>query len=105
MAWGLVGALVFVVGSGLLMVLAVDFLGPRYGTALRTHRISSVVLGVLVVGHVAVSAGLFRGYRGVWRAMHAPGRGAVPADVAHRLWPTWAERAPTSEERGADEPD
>jgi cytochrome b subunit of formate dehydrogenase len=92
MAWGLIASLAVLTVSGLLMILAVDWLGPRYGIALRTHTWASVVLGALVAAHVLVSAGVLKGYRGVWRAMHAPARGRVPAHVAERLWPAWVER-------------
>ena len=92
MAWALVATLAVVVVSGALMIVAVDALGPRYGLVLRTHTVSSVALGAFVVGHLVVSTGIPKGYRGVWRAMHAPGRGRVPRHLAHRLWPAWLER-------------
>jgi cytochrome b subunit of formate dehydrogenase len=92
MAIALVAGLVTVVASGLLLVFAIDVLGPRYRLVLRTHRWSSVVLGLLVLAHVVVSIGVLPGYRGVWRAMHAPGRGRVEVGLARRLWPEWTER-------------
>jgi formate dehydrogenase subunit gamma len=89
MAWALVVTLAVLTASGLAMIFAVDALGPRYGTVLILHSVASVALAVLVVAHAAVSVGLPKGYRGVWRAMHPPGRGRVPPAVARRLWPAW----------------
>ena len=59
------------------------------GVVLRLHTWSSVALGAMVAGHVFVSLGIPKGYRGVWRAMH--GRGRVSPDVARTLWPEWTD--------------
>jgi cytochrome b subunit of formate dehydrogenase len=91
MAWGLILSLAALTITGVLMITAVGVLGPRYGIVLRLHTWSSLALGLLVAGHVFVSLGIPKGYRGVWRAMHPPGHGQVPTQVARRLWPDWAD--------------
>lgn len=60
--------------------------GPTFATMVRVHRTATVVLTVLVIGHLLVVSGVLPGYRGAWRAM--VGRGRVPAAVMRRLWPS-----------------
>jgi cytochrome b subunit of formate dehydrogenase len=60
--------------------------GPTFATMVRVHRAATIVLTVLVIGHLVVVSGLLPGYRGAWRAM--VGRGRVPAATARRLWPS-----------------
>jgi len=67
--------------------------GPAYVWLRRIHVATAATVTVAVLGHLLVVAGVFPGYRGVWRAMHLGAR--VPVDVARRLWPAWAEREST----------
>lgn len=91
MGWALVVVIAVIVATGILMVAAVDLLGGAFGVISWIHAAASVVLALLLVGHVGISAGVLKGYRGVWRAMHFPGGGMVSEDLAHTLWPEWAE--------------
>lgn len=80
----------FVVGLATLIVSGVALTtlsgGPTFAAMVRVHRAATIVLTVLVIGHLVVVSGLLPGYRGAWRAM--VGRGRVPAATARRLWPS-----------------
>jgi formate dehydrogenase subunit gamma len=64
------------------------FVPAAFAASLQIHRAVTWVLGIAVAGHLVVVSGLFRGYRGVWRAMHWGGR--VRVTLAQVLWPEWA---------------
>lgn len=84
----IVALLAVLVVSGVLLVLLDG--GPVFGTAVLIHRIATIAFTVVIVGHVAVAAGILPGYRGVWRSMHLGGR--LRLETARRLWPGWTER-------------
>jgi cytochrome b subunit of formate dehydrogenase len=76
--------------TGILLSFPQAFTPTAFAWSLRVHKFATWVLIAAVAGHVLVATGVLRAYRGVWRAMHRDGR--VPAPLAHRLWPAWAER-------------
>ena len=88
--------IVFVATLGTLIVTGIGLTtvhgGPTFIWLDHVHRVATLVLAVLVAGHVLVAVGILPGYRGVWRAMHLGGR--VPAATAERLWPE-TTHAPT----------
>lgn len=80
--------LVVLIGSGVGLLLVSG--GPAFVWFARLHRWSTYLFTPVVLGHIAIAAGLLPGYRGVWRAMHLGGRLRRPD--AHRVWPGWTER-------------
>lgn len=85
----LVAGLAALIGSGVGLVLLHG--GPVFATLDLIHRWSTYVVTALVIGHVAIAAGILPGYRGVWRSMHLGGK--LDQRVAARLWPGWTARA------------
>ncbi len=75
--------------TGIVMSFPAAVTPGAFGLSLRIHRAATWVLGASVAGHVVVASGILSAYRGVWRAMHRDG--GVPAGLARRLWPRWAE--------------
>jgi cytochrome b subunit of formate dehydrogenase len=65
--------------------------GPVFALLDRIHKVTAIVVTVLIVGHVIVAIGILPGYRGVWRAMHFGGR--VNEQTARRVWPGYTERS------------
>lgn len=84
----IVGLLIGLLASGITLVVVSE--GPVFVWAARIHRWSTFALTPILVGHIVVAAGLFPGYRGVWRSIHW--RGDLPTRVAQRLWPVWTEK-------------
>jgi formate dehydrogenase subunit gamma len=74
--------------TGAVMSFPQRFVPVAFAASLQIHRAITWVLGIAVAGHLVVVSGLFRGYRGVWRAMHSDGR--VRITLAQVLWPEWA---------------
>lgn len=74
--------------TGAVMSFPQRFLPTAFAASLQIHRAATWMLGIAVAGHLVVVSGLFRGYRGVWRAVHWDGR--VAAALGHALWPKWA---------------
>lgn len=68
--------------------------GPTFAVLDRIHRLATLVVTPVIIGHVLVALGILPGYRGVWRSMHL--RGRVPEATARRIWPGWTERALTA---------
>lgn len=54
------------------------------------HDGSMIALGVLLLAHIYVGAGIFQPYRGSWRLMF--GNGKISADDAMYHWGFWAEK-------------
>jgi len=75
--------------TGIVMSFPEAVTPAAFGWSLRIHKAATWVLAGSVGGHVLVASGILPAYRGVWRAMHGGGR--VPAGLARRLWPRWAE--------------
>jgi cytochrome b subunit of formate dehydrogenase len=74
--------------TGAVMSFPQRFLPAAFAASLQIHRAATWILGLAVAGHLVVVSGVFRGYRGVWRAIHWDGR--VAAALGHALWPNWA---------------
>jgi cytochrome b subunit of formate dehydrogenase len=74
--------------------------GPTFAVLVRVHRWSTYAVTPVILGHILIAAGVFPGYRGVWRSMHLGGR--LHIEVARRLWPAWAERAEADSHEPAD---
>jgi formate dehydrogenase subunit gamma len=53
------------------------------------HELSMIVLGVFLLIHIYLGAGIFEPYRGMWRAMF--GDGTVSERDAEYHWSKWAE--------------
>lgn len=83
-------SLVALAATGAVMSFPQRFLPAAFAASLQIHQAATWVLGIAVVGHLVVVSGVFRGYRGVWRAMHRDGR--VAAALGEALWPKWAKR-------------
>jgi formate dehydrogenase subunit gamma len=64
--------------------------GRAFAVLAHMHEWTAVAVTPVILGHVAIAAGVLPGYRGVWRAMHLGGR--VELRTARRLWPGWTER-------------
>jgi cytochrome b subunit of formate dehydrogenase len=64
--------------------------GPTFAVLARVHEWTAIALTPVILGHVAIAAGVLPGYRGAWRAMHLGGR--IDKSTARRLWPGWTER-------------
>jgi formate dehydrogenase subunit gamma len=77
-------AVLVLTGLGML------FLPELPVSLLVIHRWATFLLTPVLLGHIAVAAGVLPGYRGVWRSMHLGGR--LPVEVARRLWPDWLDR-------------
>lgn len=91
MGWAIIVLAIIGTVSGSLIIFSCSpACGQVYLVSFYAHRASIAMLGFVLIAHVVVSVGLPKPYRGVWHAMH--GNGRVPTDVAHRLWPAWAER-------------
>lgn len=82
-------AFVALASTGVVMSFPEAVIPSVFGWSLRIHRAATWLLVASVAGHLLVATGLLSAYRGVWRAMHRDGR--VPADLAAKLWPAWAE--------------
>lgn len=80
------GGLLILIVSGIGLVRVSG--GEAFVWLLRIHRWTTYVVVPVIAGHVVLALGVLPGYRGVWRAMHWGG--AIHAEVAQRLWPTWA---------------
>lgn len=77
--------------------------GPLFAVLVRLHTWSTYLVTPLILGHIAIAAGILPGYRGVWRSMHLGGR--LDRTVARRLWPGWYERVAAAESSAtSDEP-
>jgi cytochrome b subunit of formate dehydrogenase len=83
-------SLLALAATGAVMSFPQRFLPAAFAVSLQIHRAATWVLGIAVAGHLVVVSGVFRGYRGVWWAMHRDGR--VTAALGEALWPTWARR-------------
>jgi hypothetical protein len=70
----LVGGLLVLVGTGLGLTALHG--GPVFAWLSRIHRWTTYVVTTLIAGDVLIALGVLPGYRGVWRSMHPPGRGA-----------------------------
>ncbi|HEV8682158.1 MAG TPA: cytochrome b/b6 domain-containing protein [Actinomycetota bacterium] len=81
-------SLVILAATGAVMSFPDRFIPAAFAASLRIHGAATWVLAVAVAGHLLVTSGVLRGYRGVWRAMHRDGR--VTAGLAELLWPKWA---------------
>lgn len=75
--------------TGVVMSFPQAVIPSVFGWSLRIHRAVTWLLVASVAGHLLVATGVLSAYRGVWRAMHRDGR--VPADLAAKLWPAWAQ--------------
>jgi formate dehydrogenase subunit gamma len=95
----LVVSLLALTVSGILMSFPERITPAAFAVSLRAHRASTIVLVIVLAGHVLVASGILPAYRGVWRAMHGDGR--VSGELAGRLWPSWTA-ARESEERELD---
>lgn len=90
----MVALLVVLIGSGIGLVLVSG--GPAFVWFNRLHRWSTYLFTPVLLGHIAIAAGILPGYRGVWRAMHLGGR--LRREDAQRVWPGWTDRQPGDEE-------
>jgi formate dehydrogenase subunit gamma len=84
-----VASLLALAATGVVMSFPQRFLPVAFAASLRIHRGTTWVLALAVAGHLLVTSGVLRGYRGVWRAMHRDGR--VTEALADLLWPKWAK--------------
>jgi cytochrome b subunit of formate dehydrogenase len=93
-------------GLGVLTVTGVALTtlhgGPVFALLDRIHRLTTLVVTPVILGHILVALGVLPGYRGVWRSMHLGGR--VPVAVARRLWPAWTEHALQEKDAPSVEP-
>src|SRR5262245_5568885 len=64
----MVGTLVALGGSGLGMLYLPH--GTPQNLAFEVHHWAALLFTPVVLGHMAVAAGILPGYRGVWRSMH-----------------------------------
>jgi cytochrome b subunit of formate dehydrogenase len=94
-------ALLALAATGAVMSFPQRFLPAAFAASLQIHRAATWGLGIAVAGHLLVVLGVFRGYRGVWRAVHWDGR--VTATLGHALWPKWA-REKEGDRRGVNRP-
>jgi cytochrome b subunit of formate dehydrogenase len=83
----LVVLLAILAGSGVGLMFSAG--GETFVWLHRIHRYSTYAVTPLLLGHIAVAAGILPGYWGVGRSMHG---GRIRASVARRIWPVWAER-------------
>jgi cytochrome b subunit of formate dehydrogenase len=81
-------SLLALAATGSVMSFPQRFVPAAFAVSLQIHLVATWILGVAVAGHLVVVSGVFRGYRGVWRAVHRDGR--VAAALGETLWPTWA---------------
>lgn len=86
----------FILGSSLLIALSgaimyFDGVFPRVMVQWMypLHELSMIILGVFLLSHIYMGAGIFEPYRGMWRAMF--GDGTVSAKQAEYHWPKWAK--------------
>ena len=84
----MVALLVVLISSGI--GLAAVSGGPAFVWFNRLHRWSTYLFTPVILGHIAIAAGILPGYRGVWRAMHLGGR--LRRQDAWRVWPGWTDR-------------
>jgi cytochrome b subunit of formate dehydrogenase len=84
----IVGMLVILIITGVGLVFV--HVGPFFAILAQLHRLATIALTIVIVGHIVIALGILPGYRGVWRSMHLGGR--VPVDAARRVWPGWTER-------------
>lgn len=94
-------SLLALAATGAVMSFPQRFVPAAFAASLQIHRVATWILGIAVAGHLVVVSGLFRGYRGVWRAAHRDGR--VAAALGRALWPTWA-RGEEADGGGMDRP-
>jgi cytochrome b subunit of formate dehydrogenase len=94
-------ALLALAATGAVMSFPQRFVPAAFAASIQVHRAATWGLGIAVAGHLLVVSGVFRGYRGVWRAVHRDGR--VAAALGHALWPTWA-RGEEGDRRGVNRP-
>jgi formate dehydrogenase subunit gamma len=85
----IVGGLVVLTVTGFAMTVLHG--GPVFARLDRIHRIATIAVTPVLLGHIAIALGILPGYRGVWRSMHLGGR--VPESTSRRIWPGWTERA------------
>jgi formate dehydrogenase subunit gamma len=86
----------FILGSALLIALTgiVMWANPYMPTWLvrwsyPLHDLSMIVLGVLLLGHAYLGAGIFQPYRGMGRVMF--GDGKIAKEEARYHWPKWVD--------------
>lgn len=93
----LIVALAALIGSGVGLVVITG--GPGFVLLHRIHQWATWLITPVLIGHIVIASGVLPGYRGVARAMHFGGK--LPAEVAHRVWPGWAERHGADDLAGA----
>jgi formate dehydrogenase subunit gamma len=98
--------LVIVVGLLVLIVTGVGLAtlhgGHAFAVMAKIHKWTALVLTPVLIGHVAIAAGVLPGYKGVWRSMHLGGR--LRKDTAERVWPAWIEISSPADAARASRP-
>ena len=87
--WFILGSSLSIAVSGIMI-----YFGSNISKALVTwmfplHELSMIILGVFLLIHIYMGAGIFEPYRGMWRAMF--GDGTVSRPDAEYHWSKWAK--------------
>ncbi|MCK8824804.1 formate dehydrogenase subunit gamma [Fuchsiella alkaliacetigena] len=89
--WLIIGVALMLVGSGIVRVFFIHEFSPSFLVNIFSlaHRVSMAILGFVLIGHIFLGAGIFKPYRGMWRAMF--GDGTLKTEFAKKHWPRWVE--------------
>ncbi len=87
--WLILGSSVLISISGLLIYFGSLISKAVVVWMFPLHELSMIILGVFLLIHIYLGAGIFQPYRGMWRAMF--GDGTVSTKQAEYHWSKWAE--------------
>lgn len=94
--WFILASSVLISLSGIVMYFDASFSRSLVLWMYPLHELSTIVLGVFLMIHVYLGAGIFAPYRGMGRAMF--GDGTVSESQAEHHWPKWAKEQKTKRE-------
>jgi len=87
--WFILGSSLLISLSGIIIYFDLAFPRSLVQWMYPLHDSSMIVLGVFLLIHIYLGAGIFQPYRGMWRAMF--GDGTVSEEQAKYHWPKWAK--------------
>ncbi len=87
--WFILGSSLLIAVSGIVMYFDASFPRALVQWMYPLHELSMIVIGVFLLIHIYLGAGIFEPYRGMGRAMF--GDGTVSYNQAEYHWPKWAK--------------
>jgi len=91
--WFILGGSLLIALSGIIMYFDTAFPRVLVQWMYPLHELSMIVLGVFLLIHIYMGAGIFQPYRGMWRAMFWDG--TVSDKEAEYHWSKWAKETKT----------